>query len=190
MSDDLQGDALLSFTSNSQLRIMSFFGRFLYLIYFWKFFVILTLRTVELFWHTCFVERGACTPPPPYNLNFCIWYEVETWVSDSPWLKGTIDDIFLVTYLLCKQPSKNCLEAKSLDKVDDITNLLHLLRGILSVSFNIMSCQEVEKWKRLIFSKWNVVTKLWVVVRISVYTCADTSHFQFGGAKIVLRKFC
>ena len=34
-----------------------------------------------------------CTPPPPWNLKFHTWYEVETYIRDTPAKMMTIGDV-------------------------------------------------------------------------------------------------
>ena len=36
---------------------------------------------------------GGCTPPPPWTLKFHIWYEVETYIRDTPAKMMTIGDV-------------------------------------------------------------------------------------------------
>ena len=53
--------------------------------------------------------------------------------------------IFLAAYQIYKQQSRNRLEMKSRDKVDEITNHLHLSRGIPNVNSEVTPNQEAEK---------------------------------------------
>ena len=52
---------------------------------------------VELFLGTWFVQECA---PGTWNLNFHIWYEVETWTSDRPWQKETIEDVITFGHVI------------------------------------------------------------------------------------------
>ena len=52
---------------------------------------------------------------------------------------------------MCNLRTSNHFQAKSRDQVDDVVGQLDLLRGIPSVRFNFILCQEVENMKRTNF---------------------------------------
>ena len=59
--------------------------------------------------------------------------------------------VTVVMYLSCNIQTRHGFEKKSHDQVDDFTNQRYQSRGIPTISFNFIPCQEVEKWKGLIF---------------------------------------
>ena len=105
---------------------------------------------VDLFLHIWFVEGAEGYTPCPWKLDFGIWYEIETWTSDSPQQKETINEI--VTLVRCIITDQNRFQTKSRDQVADVTNQPHMSSRILSVNASFTPCQEVERWKELILS--------------------------------------
>ena len=136
---------------------------------------------VDLFLHIWFVEGGEGYTPSPWNINFGIWCEVETWTSDSPRQKETINEI--VTLVRCIIIDQNRFQTKLRDQVADVTNQPHMLSCILSVNFSFTPCQEVERWKDLIFSLWKLVNKLWGILK----SCSLRMNRYFN---IISRNFC
>ena len=51
----------------------------------------------------------------------------------------------LITCLICNLLTRKCPEAKSRDHLHDVTNQLHLSRGISSLRLNFIPYAEVEK---------------------------------------------
>ena len=101
-----------------------------------------------LFIHMVLVSRWVVYTSLCWNFNFFIWHEIETWKSDRSWKKEMIDNIVTVVMYL---RTRHSFEKTSHDQVDDFANQRYQSRGILSVSFHFIPCQEVEKWKGLIF---------------------------------------
>ena len=90
--------------------------------------------------------------------------------------KEMIDNtITLVTFLMCNIRSRNGYKKKLRVQVDEINNQRYQTKGIPSVSFSFIPYQEVKKWKGLIFSIWNLVSKLWLVLR----TCSLLMRREF-----------
>ena len=112
------------------------------------------------------ISRWVVYTSPCWNFNFFIWHETETWTGDRSWKQEMIDEIItLVMYLKCNLRTRHGFEKKSHDQVDDFTNQRYQSRGIPSISFNLYPVKKLKNGKDWFFCMWNLVSKLWLVLR-------------------------
>ena len=84
--------------------------------------------------------------------------------------------------------TRNRFEIKSRDQVEDVTYHFHRLWGLPNVSYNFVPYQEVE-WKEVTnFSIWNLVSKLWVVLRNCNLIISRYFYFRLRTEKIFFMK--
>ena len=80
---------------------------------------------------------------------------------------------------ICNVQTENRFEIKSHEQVEDVPYQLHRPWGIPSASYNFIPCQKVKQ-KGPIFSLWNLVSKLWVILR----NCNEKTLSRSGDIRI------
>ena len=80
---------------------------------------------------------------------------------------------------VCNVQTENRFEIKSHEQVEDVPYQLHRPWGIPSASYNFIPCQKVKQ-KGPIFSLWNLVSKLWVILR----NCNEKTLTRSGDIRI------
>ena len=101
---------------------------------------------------------GISTLTNGMKLKLDQWYHLTKKTADAP--------ITLITCLTCNLLTWNCFQKKLRNQFDDVTDQFLLFRDIPRVNFNFIPCREVQKMKKLIFSMWNLTSKLWMILRI------------------------
>ena len=107
-----------------------------------------------LFTYMVLISRCVVYTSPFWNFNFFIWHEIE-------------DIITLVTYLRCNLRTRQGLEKKSHDQVDDFTNQRYLSKGIpvyVSTSYPVKYYgKDWTDWNWLIGKGWFFPYETWSV---------------------------